>query len=208
MATPLRPYAQAPMRRGLQVLADVLVVAWTVGWIWVATLVHGGMEALASAGFRLRDGAGGVASNLDQAGESMRRTPIVGDALAAPLGSAGSAAGDVADAGRQFGDHLSTAALPVAVLVVVLGCLPVVLPWAYARWRYARRAGSTALLLQQPGGQRLLALRAMAGRPTARLLAVCPDPVDAWDRNDPQVTAALANLELRALGMRRAASPS
>src|SRR5690349_11980190 len=207
MATPLRPYAEAPMRRGLQILADVLAVLWAALWIWIATLVHAGMESLASAGFRLQDGAGGLASGLGQAGDAMRRTPLVGDALAAPLGSAGSAASGVADAGHQFGDHLTAAALPVALLVVVLGTLPVLLPWGFARWRYARRAGSTAVLLAQPGGRRLLALRAMAGRPTARLLAVDPDPVAAWDRNDPQVTEALARLELRALGMRGAPSP-
>jgi len=202
MPSPLRPYAQSPVRLMLQVVADLLAVAWTAAWIWIAVAVHAGLATLGSAGFRLRDGAGGIASGLGHAGSEVRRTPLVGDALAAPLGSAGSAAGTVADAGQQFGDRLTGAALPVAVAVAIAGAVPFVLPWLAARWRYARRAGATAALLGQPGGQRLLALRAMAGRPAPRLLAIDPDPVAAWERGDPQLTAALAALELRALGLR------
>jgi len=204
MPSPLRPYAQSPLRLTLQVGADLLAVAWTALWIWIATLIHAGLVTLGSAGFRLRDGAGGIASGLGHAGDGVRKTPLIGDALAAPLGSAGSAAGQVAGAGQDFGDRLTGAALPVAVAVAIAGAVPFVLPWLAARWRYARRAGATAALLSRPGGQRLLALRAMSGRPAARLLAIDPDPVAAWDRGDPAVTAALAALELRALGLRPA----
>jgi hypothetical protein len=208
MPTPLRPYAQHPVRLTAQVVADLIVLTWTAAWIWVAVAIHGGMLTLASAGFHLRDGAGGVASNLGSAGDGVRKTPLVGDTLAAPLAGAGSAAGQVASAGQEFGDRLTGAALPVAIAVAIAGAVPFVLPWLIVRWHYARRAGATAALLDRPGGQRLLALRAMTGRPTARLLALHPDPVGAWDRGDPEVTAALAALELRALGLRPAASRS
>lgn len=204
MPVPLRLYAQTPARRAGQICLDAVVLAWAVVWIWVATLVHRGMITLASAGFQLRDGAGGVASNLGRAGSEVRQAPLIGGTLAAPLGSAGSAAGQVADAGRQFGDRLTGASLVVAVAIAVAGALPVLIPWLTCRWRYARRAGSTAALVRRPGGQRLLALRALTGRPTARLLAVHDDPVTAWDEGDPEVTAALAALELRALGLRPA----
>jgi hypothetical protein len=83
----------------------------------------------------------------------------------------------------------------------------VVVPWLRARWRYARRAGSAVVLLRRPGGQRLLALRALARRPTGRLIAVHDDPIGAWFAGDPQVTAALAALELRSLGVRPALRP-
>jgi len=202
MPTPMRPYAQSPVRLTLQVVADAFAVAWTVAWIWVATLFHAGMLTLASAGFRLRDGAGGVSSSLGHAGDSVRKAPLVGDTLASPLQSAGSAAGQAASAGQDFGDRLTGAALPVAIVIALLGALPIVLPWLAARWRYARRAGATVAILRRPGGQRLLALRAMVNRPPARLLALDPDPVGAWDRGDERVTSALVALELRALGLR------
>jgi hypothetical protein len=205
---PLRPYASDPVRLLLQVGADVLVLAWIAAWVLLGRLVHDGLLVLASAGFTLRNGAGGIAGGLDRARDQVHRVPWGGDALATPFGAAGSAAGQVAGAGSQFGDRLTSAALPVAVLLVVLGVLPVVLPWVAVRGRYARRAGATQALLRRPGGHRLLALRAMAGRAPAKLLAVHPDPVGAWDDGDPEVTAALAALELRALGLRRAALPA
>jgi len=204
MPVPLRPYAETPVRLALQLAADLLALAWTAVWIRAAVLVHGGLRALASAGYDLRDGAGGVGGNLTRAGDTVHRTPLIGGALAEPLGAAGSAAGHVAAAGRTFGDRLSGGALPVAIAVAVLGALPVVLPWLVARWHYARRAGATSALARDPGGRRLLALRALTGRPAARLLAVDPDPVGAWDRGDERVTAALAALELRAAGLRPA----
>jgi hypothetical protein len=201
---PLRPYARNPLRLLLQLSADVLVLAWTAGWIWLARLVHDGLLALASAGFTMRNGAGGLESSLDRARDGVHQVPLAGAALAAPLGTAGSAAGQVASAGRAFGDRLTSAALPVAIALALAGALPIVLPWLAARCRYARRAGATQALLRHPGGQRLLALRAMAGRAPSRLLTVHPDPVQAWSDGDPEVTAALASLELRALGLGRA----
>ncbi|HEY6797150.1 MAG TPA: hypothetical protein VI248_20960 [Kineosporiaceae bacterium] len=202
---PLRPYAMDPLRCSLQLCADALVLAWTAGWVWLAHLVHDGILVLASAGFTLQDGAGGLESGLNRARDGVHRTPWAGGTLAAPFDAAGSAAGKVADAGLAFGDGLRSAALPVAVALALLGSLPIALPWLAVRWRYARRAGATQVLLRQPGGQRLLALRAMAGRPPTTLLAVHPDPVLAWEDGDPEITAALAALELRALGLRRAA---
>jgi hypothetical protein len=202
MPTPLRPYAQSPARLILQIVADLAALAWTALWVWVAVGVHAGLLALASAGFRLRDGAGGIASGLGNAGDGVRRTPLVGDSLAAPLGSAGSAANQVADSGQQVGDRLTGAAVPVAVAVAIAGAVPILLPWLLARWRFARRAGSTAAILRRPGGERLLALRAMTNRPVPKLLVLDPDPVAAWERGDPDVTEALAALELRATGLR------
>ena len=93
--------------------------------------------------------------------------------------------------------------LTVLGLVVALApILSVVAVWAALRWRFARRAGATALLATSPGGQHLLALRALAGRPLHELVAVSDDPVAAWDAEDPDVTRALADLETRRWGVR------
>ncbi|MFY1621377.1 hypothetical protein ACN269_34425, partial [Micromonospora sp. WMMD736] len=51
-------------------------------------------------------------------------------------------------------------------------------------------------------GEQLLALRALANRPLAKLAEVSPDPAGAWRREDPQVIRGLAALELRSAGVR------
>jgi hypothetical protein len=184
------------------VLADVLVLTWTALWIWVAVQAYQGVVALGAAGYRLRDAVDGVAGHLEEAGDVATRVPLAGDRLASPLTSAGSSVSDIADAGRRLGDAVTSAALPVALVIVVTTVLPLVVPWILLRARYARQAGATARLAVSPAGTRLLALRALAGAPTRRLVALDPDPVAAWSRGDDGVVTALAALELRRTGLR------
>ena len=63
-----------------------------------------------------------------------------------------------------------------------------------------RRPVGTA---RPPAGPDLLALRALTRRSTATLLGVAPDPAAAWRHGDAAVVAALAAVELAALGLRR-----
>ena len=197
----LRPYADRPGRRARQVAADLCVAAWTATWCWVAVQLHQAVTSTAAIAFRLRDGAGGIASNLDAAGGDAGRVPLVGDALAGPLRSAGGAAGTLAGAGQQLGDRITGAALPLAMGLALLAILPLLAPWLALRLRYARQAGATSGLAASAGGVRVLALRALTNQPTHRLLAVTADPIAGWDRDDTAVTAALADLELRRLGL-------
>jgi hypothetical protein len=209
----LRPYADRPLRLTAQVLADVLVLTWTALWTWVAVEVYRGIVALGAAGHRLQDAVDGAAGRLEEAGDVATRVPLAGDRLARPLTSAGSAAADVADAGRGFADAVTSAALPVALVIAVTTVLPLAVPWILLRARYARQAGATARLAASPAGTRLLALRALAGAPTRRLVELDPDPVAAWTRQDDTIVTALAALELRRTGLRpsiriRSSSPS
>jgi len=51
-------------------------------------------------------------------------------------------------------------------------------------------------------GVRLLALRALTSRSVDSLTAVHPDPATAWREGDADATAELAEVQLRALGLR------
>jgi hypothetical protein len=197
----IRPYAQRPARLALQLFADTCVLVWIVLWSWVAKVVHDAVLTIASVTFTLRDGAGGVAQHLDDAGNGVRKVPLIGDPVAGPLSSAGAAAGQVADAGQRLGDTVTSTALPIALALLVGTVLPIAGPWLALRWRYARRAGALADLARSAPGVRLLALRALANQPARRLIAMDADPVAAWDRGDPRVTTALAELELRRAGL-------
>jgi len=57
-------------------------------------------------------------------------------------------------------------------------------------------------LAATPAGEQLLALRALANRPLAKLVAISGDPVGAWRHQDAVAIHGLAALELRAAGVR------
>ena len=78
-----------------------------------------------------------------------------------------------------------------------------VLPWLVLRIRFFRRKWTALTLAATPAGEQLLALRALANRPLAKLAAVSIDPVGAWRRADAIAIRGLANLELRSSGIRR-----
>ena len=198
-----KPYSDHPVRGSLQILGDVLVIAWVVGWVFVGRFVHSAFVETAKLGYGIQDGADGVASNLHKAGSEAAGVPLVGDRLSSPFTKAGTAAGSLAHSGQEFGDRLSWLALPMGVLLAGLPILFVVLLWAPARWRYARRAGTTVELARTLQGRNVLALRALANQPTARLIAISADPVGDWRRGDTEVVARLATMEMRQSGVRR-----
>jgi hypothetical protein len=202
---PLHLYADLPRRRCFQIAADVAVLGWTVAAVRVAVQVHHRVVGVGSVALRLRDGAGGIGTHLDAAGGGVGQVPLVGDALAGPLRSAAGAAGTVAGAGQDLGDQITALALPIAVALLMVAVLPLAGPWFVVRARYARRAGVAAQLADSSAGTRLLALRALTQQPPRRLVSVAEDPVEAWMDDDPMATAALADLELRRLGLRRRA---
>jgi hypothetical protein len=197
------PYAATPGRALLQVLADVFVLLWLVAWYYVARAVHSAVAAFAEVGRNIQHGAGGVTHNLDSAGDTASKVPLVGNALRTPLRAAGSAANDIASAGHGLDVKATALSVLLALAVSVPPALAVLVPWLLLRIRFARRAGEVASLARTAGGDRLLALRALANRPLRRVTAAAgPDALEAWTRGDPEVVARLARLELRAAGLK------
>ena len=78
--------------------------------------------------------------------------------------------------------------------------VPVVAVWLALRVRWVRTAASARTA--RAADPDLLALQALTRRPTRRLLAVTPEPGAAWRGGDPEAVAALAAVELDALGLR------
>ena len=58
------------------------------------------------------------------------------------------------------------------------------MPWLFLRLRFFRRKWMALTLARTPAGEQLLALRALANRPLAKLAAINADPVGAWRRED------------------------
>ncbi|NAZ81330.1 hypothetical protein GTR02_05825 [Kineococcus sp. R8] len=199
-------YADAGPRRVRQVTGDLLLVVGVLAAGWLGRTVRAAVAALADPALSFAAGATGLAQRLRDAGEQAGDTPLVGDELARPLDAASSSAGSLAAAGREQAGAvqdlartlgLATALIPIALLLLL---------WGLPRLRWLRRARSSRRLAATPGGDTLLALRALQGGPDAALLAVHPDPAAAWRAGDPAVVRALADLQLRSVGVTRRAA--
>ena len=88
---------------------------------------------------------------------------------------------------------LSVALIPV--LIVAAFYLPV-------RLRFIREATAGRRFIDATADLDLFALRALARQPMHVLARVHDDPAGAWRASDPDVVAALADLELRECGLR------
>ena len=197
------PYASTPGRLFTQLISDVVVTLWTIVWVFVGLAVHSAVATIAEVGRQVNGGATGVAANLNTAGDSVDDVPLVGSALSKPLRAASDAALDIAGAGGSLDSTASWLAVVLGLAVAAPPILFVVMPWLMLRLRFFRRKWTAVTLAATPAGEQLLALRALANRPLAKLAAVSVDPVGAWRRDDEIAVRGLANLELRSAGIRR-----
>jgi hypothetical protein len=197
------PYATTPARLLAQLVSDLVVVAWTAVWVIVGLAVHTAVATIAAVGRQVNAGATGVADNLNSAGDSAHDVPLVGDALSKPLRAASEAALDIAGAGQSLDTTATWLAWVLALAVAAPPILAVVMPWLFMRIRFFRRKWTAITLAATPAGEQLLALRALANRPLAKLAGVSIDPVGAWRRDDAVAVRGLANLELRSSGIAR-----
>ncbi|MCV7000353.1 hypothetical protein [Mycolicibacterium alvei] len=202
MRTRYLPYASRPGRLLAQLFSDVAVITWTAVWILVGMAVHSAVSTIAEVGRQVESGANGVADNLGSAGDSTDSVPLVGDTLSKPLRAASEAALDIAGAGHNLNSTASWLAWVLALAVAAAPILFVAMPWLYLRVRFFRRKWTAITLASTAAGEQLLALRALANRPLAKLTAVSDDPVGAWRSQDQQAIRGLAALELRSAGMR------
>ncbi|WP_166906552.1 hypothetical protein [Mycobacterium sp. DL440] len=196
------PYASRPGRLLAQLFSDVAVITWTAVWILVGMAVHSAVSTIAEVGRQVESGANGVADNLGSAGDSTDSVPLVGDTLSKPLRAASEAALDIAGAGHNLDSTASWLAWVLALAVAAAPILFVAMPWLYLRVRFFRRKWTAITLASTAAGEQLLALRALANRPLAKLTAVSDDPVGAWRSQDQRAIRGLAALELRSAGMR------
>jgi hypothetical protein len=216
----MRIYAERPGRVVLQLLADVGVVVWVVLVVHLARSAQAAVLALQSPAQRLEGGGGSIRDAFDRAAHTASGVPFVGDDLARALGSGTDAGSSLAASGRELGTSVASAGLALAAAIAAVGVVPVVLVWLALRIRWVRAARSA--LVARTAAPDLLALHALTRRPTAALFRATggtdpagrsspardpglvppfPDPAAAWRRGDPAVVAALAAVELAALGL-------
>ena len=187
-----------------QLLTDLLVVFWVYAWIRAGLWINDMVEKLGVPGQKLQEAGTGIAGNLSDIGGKVGRVPLVGDDLTGPFNSAAGAADSLADAGRQQQEVVGNLALALALLIVAVPLALVLFGWLPLRLRWMRRAAVAVRVRNEPAGQDLLALRALASRPLNELTKLGPDIAQSWRNGDPDAVRALAALELKDLGLRPA----
>src|SRR5689334_21013439 len=187
-----------------QLLTDLLVVFWVYAWIRAGLWVNDMVEKLGVPGQKLQEAGTGIAGNLGDIGGKVGRVPLVGDDLTAPFNSAADAAKSIAEAGRQQREVVDNLALTMALLIVAVPLALVLFLWLPKRLRWMRRAAVASKVRNEPAGQDLLALRALAGRPLNELAKLGPDIAQSWRNGDADAVRALAALELKDLGLKPA----
>lgn len=198
----MKLFADAPLRRTLQVTADLLFVVWLVAWVWAGNAVHDGTLELAGPARQTDSAATSMAENLRDAGERLGGTPLVGDELAVPFDKAAEASDGLASAGRDTVDAVERLALLLGVSVALIPILIVSAIHLPIRWRFVREATAGARFVDAHEDLDLFALRALAHQPMHVLARVSDDPAGAWRDRDPEVVRALAALELADVGLR------
>jgi hypothetical protein len=195
-------YAQHPAVRSRQLAADLGMLAWIVLWVLVARTVHGAVLVLAEPGRAVADLGRSVSGNMSSAAEAAGDVPVVGDELAGPFRALADASDSVSGAGTAAQDAVGTLAFVLAVILVVLPVGWLALRWLPARLTYAREASAAARLVRGTPDLELLAARALATAPLPRLAALPEGTGAAWRTGEPAAVRALAELELRRLGLR------
>lgn len=200
----MKIYADSSARRTRQLLGDVLLVLWTVGWVKFALIVHTATLALAGPGERIAEAGGGLADGLRDVGATVGGVPLLGDEVGAPFVGAGEAADALAAAGDAQVDAVTQLALWLGLAVAAIPILVVLAGYLPRRIRFVREATAGQRFIDAGEDLDLFALRALARQPMRRLAQVSDDPAGAWRRHDAGVIRALANLELSESGMREA----
>jgi hypothetical protein len=192
-------YAETAGLRARQLLGDLAVVAWTAAWVAAGVALYRLVEKLAVPGARVEQAGDSFVGDVAEIQQKVGRLPVVGDELQDPFGRLAGVGRTLADAGVTQQEVVHQLALWLGVVVAVVPILALLLVWLPRRVAWAREAGAASRLRLDGADLELFAIRAVANRPLRDLHRVTPDPAGALRAGEYQ---ALADLELRALGLR------
>jgi len=196
-------YSASSAVRARQVAGDVVAVALVVVFVALGLAVAAFVGGLAELGRQIEEAGAGFQGTMDDASRVLGGIPLLGGPASAPFDGASGAGQALVDAGRRQQDDVGRAAVVAGLLVGGLPSVVVLWVWLRGRVAFVRRASSVRGLLALPGGDDLLALRALAGHDARAALAVSPDAVAAWRVGDPEVVRRLADVALRESGVAR-----
>jgi hypothetical protein len=195
----VRLYAETAGLRARQLLGDLAVLAWTAAWVAAGIALYRLVEKLAVPGQRVEQAGSTFAGNVAEIQQTIGRVPVVGGQLQAPFGRLAGTGQTLADAGVTQQEVVHQLALWLGVAVAAVPVVALLLAWLPGRVSWVREAGAASRLRLDGADLELFAIRAVANRPLRQLHRVSPDPAGDLRAGEYE---ALADLELRALGLR------
>ena len=195
----MKLYAETAGLRARQLLGDLAVLAWTAAWVAAGVALRRLVEKLAVSGARVEQAGSDFAGDVAEIQQKVGRLPVVGDELQDPFGRLAGVGRTLAAAGVTEQEVVHQVALWLGVMVAVVPVVALLLAWLPRRVAWAREAGAASRLRMDGADLELFAIRAVANRPLRALHRVTPDPAGALRAGEYE---ALADLELRALGLR------
>jgi hypothetical protein len=195
----VRLYAETAGLRARQLLGDLAVLAWTVAWVAAGLGLYRLVEKLAVPGARVEQAGSSFAGDVAEIQDKIGQVPVVGDQLQDPFGRLAGTGRTLAAAGVAQQEVVHHLALWLGVVVAAVPVVALLLVWLPRRVAWAREAGAASRLRMDAADLELFAIRAVANRPLRQLHRATPDPAGALRTGEYE---ALADLELRALGLR------
>jgi hypothetical protein len=196
----MKPYAERLPRLAAQLLADVMAVGWAYVVVRFAEITRDLVLRLQPPANQLTEAGTTVSKVFASAAGSAQKLPFVGGQLADALRGGQAAGLSLADVGRHQYETIASVGSGSALVLVLVGAMPLLLGWLPLRVHYARIAWEAADCRKRDVS--LLALRALTHVRVRALRQVSDDPAAAWRREESDVVAGLAALELRRLGLR------
>lgn len=188
---------------GRKVLAlDLAVAVWTLAWILAGVAVAQTVGDLTQLTGAFRTVGGAIASVGETLGSV--NVPLIGEALDRASGTVTQAGADIVARGNATREEIEQAAIMIGAAVALIPILTLLLPYLPARAARASEAASLRRLVERsrgtddPGLEAFLADRALQGASYGRLQRIAERP---WDLEEPATRRALAEEELRRLGV-------
>ena len=200
----MKLYAETAGLRVRQLAGDLAVVAWTAAWVAAGLALYRLVEKLAVPGARVEQAGSSFAADVAEIQQTVGRLPVVGGQLQDPFGRLSGVGRTLAEAGVAQQEVVRQLALWLGVVVAAVPVVALLLAWLPRRVAWMREAGAASRLRLGGADLELFAIRAVANRPLRELHRVSPDPAGDLRAGEFQ---ALADLELRALGLRAPPRP-
>lgn len=196
----MRLYADIPARRIRQVAGDALAAAGVALAVRAGIGVHRFVERLAEPARAAEEAGLSVARSAGRGQAAAADVPLVGGLLRAPFEALRDGGMSLAEAGQAQQMFVDELAWWLGVLVAVLPILVLLATYMPRRMCWMREASAARRLAATPEGTDVLAARARATLPLARLAQVSRD-------RDALAAAMLATLGMRPWPPARERSP-
>lgn len=190
-----------PQRRIVDLISDAVLVVWCLAWAGVAWAVKTVVDALAAPAEGIGDTARDLAERVDDASDRLGDVALLGDELARPFIPLADGLRQLSAQAAGQAEAVYQAGWLMFLVVFLIPSLTLALLYLPRRIRRARESSAARRYIEGAADLDLFALRALANSPMTQLAEISPDPVADWRAGNRAVITALANLELRRVGI-------